>query len=118
MIEGTLLFANTTVFSPWFPRQADLLRVIAECIARYDASTTIELYTKDDGDPGDGLPVDEAVSITLAANGRQMAEWKLAPGEEGVKQLLRFRYVVTGSKANHWMLFRLLPAVWFDAVTA
>jgi hypothetical protein len=121
MIDATILFDSMTVFSPWFPRQADMLRVVAECVAINNATLEIDLYTKNAEDPGDGLPVDESVSITLNAIGRStVAEWKTVVSEEGVQQLLRFRYKVTGGRPtpNEWILFRLLPAVWFDDVTA
>ena len=120
MIDATLLFYGTTVFSPWFPRQADMLRVVAECVAVNNATLVISLYTKNVEDTGDGNPVNEAVEITLNSIGRSsVAEWKTVPPEDGVQQLLRFRYSVVGDEGapNDWILFRLLPAVWFDAVS-
>ena len=116
MIDGTLLFAGTAVFSPWFPRQADMLRVMAECIALSGASVRIDLYTKNEEDTGDGSAVDDGVYLTLGSVGRSMAEWVTTVGDPGVLQLLRFKYTVTGEGSNDWSLFRLLPAVWFDAV--
>ena len=118
MIDATFLFAGTVVYSPWFPRQADMLRVTAECVAVNNTSLEIELYTKNQEDTGDGEPVDDTVSITLSAAGRSTAEWKTVGGKEGVQQLLRFRYTVGTDPTNEWILFRLLPAVWFDAVKA
>jgi hypothetical protein len=121
MIDATLLFDSTTVYSPWFPRQADMLRVVAECVAINNATIVIDLYTKNSEDPGDGNPVDEDVSITMSGVGRSAAtEWKTVVDEKGVQQLLRFRYEVTGNGGHptEWILFRLLPAVWFDAVSA
>jgi hypothetical protein len=117
MIDATLLFKGVTVYSPWFPRQADMLRVVAECVAQNGATLTISLYTKSEEQTGDGLPVDENTTIVLASPVRNLAEWKTVASQEGVRQLLRFRYVVTGSNNNDWILFRLLPAVWFDAAT-
>lgn len=118
MIDATLLFRDTTVFSPWFPRQADMLRVVAECVAVSGATLTIELFTKDAEQTGDGVAVN-AVSIVMSEPGRSPpAEWVTVVGQPGVEQLLRFRYVVTGPLKNDWILFRLLPAVWFDAVNA
>jgi len=120
MIDATLLFAQSEtdhIYSPWFPRQADMLRVVAECVAVNGAALVVKLYTKSLSDPGDGDPVNTSVSIELNAVGRSAAtEWKTVSGQEGVQQLLRFRYTVTGESSNNWILFRLLPAVWFDAV--
>lgn len=116
MIDATLLMKGTTVYSPWFPRQADMLRVTAECVALNGATLAVSLYTKNEESTGDGLPVDAGVSIVLSSATRSTAEWKTVVMQEGVKQLLRFKYVVTGSTNNDWVLFRLLPAVWFDSV--
>ena len=120
MIDATLLMAPTTVFSPWFPRQADMLRVTAELIALSGATTLlVELFTKNAEDPGNGNPVDEGVEIQLTSVGRSTIEWKTVVSEEGVQQLLRCRYTVTtGEETQAWALFRLLPACWFDAVSA
>lgn len=115
MIDAILLMTGTTVFSPWFARQADMLRVTAQCIVTNNATITIELYTKNSEETGDGLPVDETVDIVLSTADRETEEWKTVVSQEGVQQLLRFRYVVTGDEGA-WILFRLLPAVWFDAV--
>ena len=118
MIDGTLLFAGTTVYSPWFPRQADMLRVTAECIARSNASVRIDLYTKNQEEPGDGDPVYSSTYIELGDDIRPTVEWKTESTGDGVEQLLRFKYTVTSESSNDWILFRLLPAVWFDAVNA
>ena len=117
MIDATLLFNGMTVFSPWFPRQADMLRGTAECVAVSGGAVQIQLYTKNEEDAGNGDPVDTSVYINLSSPGRTTAEWKTVVSQEGVQQLLRFRYVVTGSSDNDWILYRLLPAVWFDMVS-
>ena len=95
-----------------------MLRVTAECIALSGATLTISLYTKRSDEVGNGDPVDTGVSITLNATGKSSpTEWKTVSGLDGVQQLLRFRYEVpAGGNNNDWILFRLLPAVWFDAV--
>lgn len=116
MIDATALFNGMDLYSPWFPRQADRLRVTAECVAVLGATVQIKLYTKNVAEPGDGNPVDEGVKIVLDTEGRVTAEWKTVVSEEGVEQLLRFRYEVSGSEDYEWILFRLLPAVWFDAL--
>lgn len=117
MIDATLLFNGTIVYSPWFPRQADMLRVTAECVAVNGATLVVKLYTKNNVDVGDGDNVDSGTNITLTAAGdRIVAEWKTVGGQEGVEQLLRFQFTVTGENPTDWILFRVLPASWFDAV--
>jgi hypothetical protein len=87
-----------------------------ECIATDAATLTIDLYTKDSETSGDGDPVDTNVSISLSGAGRSTAEWKTVAMQEGVLQLLRFRFNMDENESNTWLLFRLLPAVWFDAL--
>ena len=119
MIDATTLFNSMDVYSPWFPRKADMLRVTAECVAlQGEATVTIQLYTKKYSDSGDGELVDENVEIELDAPGRVTEEWKTVVAQQGVEQLLRFRYTVSGSEDDEWVLFRLLPATWFDALDA
>lgn len=114
-----LLMRSTTEFSPWLPRQADMLRFVAECVAVDGVNLELELFTKNSNETSDGDPVEENTSIILNSPGRSAAtEWKTMPGEQGVEQLLRFRYTVTGDEGPGWILFRLLPACWFDAVVA
>lgn len=74
MIDATLLMKGTTVMSPWFPRQADMLIVTAELIAVNSATLTIKLYQKDASDPGDGTQVGSS-SIVLSSTGRTTQEW-------------------------------------------
>jgi len=119
MIDATLLMTGPPVYSPWFPRQADILRVVAECVAVNGGILVIKLYTKNIAEVGDGLPVDDSVMISLSSPGRSaVTEWKTVTSQEGVEQLLRFRYEVTGTldPDSSWILFRLLPACWFDSV--
>lgn len=121
MIDAMILFAGsspTVVFSPWFPRQADMLRVVAGCVALSGScELMLDLFSKSSEDVGDGVAVDATTHLTLSAVGiSSPTEWRTVAGQNGVEQLLRFRYTVSGSAANDWILFRLLPAVWFDAV--
>lgn len=116
MIDGQLLMRGTTVYSPWFPRQADRLIVTAELIAVEGATLSIALYTKNKDETGDGSDVDTDTTISLSSTGFGTAEWKTEAAMTGVEQLLRFRYAVTGAAAGDWALFRLLPAAWFDAI--
>ncbi len=116
MIDAILLFSGATVYGPWFSRNADMLRVAAECVARNGATLVVDLVTKDADDTGDGTDVDTGTDITLNTPGMVTGEWRSKAGQAGVEHLLRFRYTVTGANATDWILFRMLPPCWFDAV--
>jgi hypothetical protein len=120
MIDATLLFKGASVFTPWFPRQGDVVRVTAECVVVSGATLTIRLFGKNSDDPGDGTDLDSGTTIALSTPGQVSAEWKNpSPPTLGVvKQLVRFKLSVAGSNATDWILYRILPACWFDALTA
>ncbi len=119
MFDASLLFGGASVYSPWFPRAGDLLRVVAECVAVSGGTLTIRVFGKNSDDTGDGTDINSGTTIVLSSVGFSPAtEWASpSPPTTGVKQLLRFQFTVSGSGAN-WVLYRLLPAVWFDAVKA
>lgn len=114
------MFRTTAeVFSPWFPRQADVLRVTAECVAVSGARLTVRLYSKNENATTnfDGADVDALTALTLSSEGRSAAEWvSPSPPRTGVKQLLRFGFAVSGSSSTDWIRFRILGPVWFDAL--
>lgn len=47
-----------------------------------------------------------------------MNEWgPHATSPDGLLELVRYRFECSGSNDTDWILFRMLPAVWFDAVS-
>jgi hypothetical protein len=121
MIDGTLIFQGTTVFSPWFPRGGDFVTVTAELIAKSGGTLKIELFHKNANDPGDGANVDTAgtpKSITFnnpTPPVRTSTDWAKSATIAGLKELVRYKFTMTGS-GSEWMLFRMLPPVWYDKV--
>lgn len=106
------------IFSPWFVRRSDFARLTADVIA-LTTSTSLEvrLFTKSRDQVGDGTEVDAGTSIVLANAGRSTVEWGPATGG-GLRELVRYRFENTSADPNKWVVFRMLSALWFDAVRA
>jgi len=122
MFDAQLLFCGSVpgtgimVYSPWFPGGGDSLRATAELVQVNGATLKVEVFTKNTEDTGDGTNADAATNITLAATGRTTAEW--TSGTATLKELVRYRFKVTGALVSDWVLFRMLAPVWFEAVKA
>lgn len=122
MFEAQMLMATGTdcsVYSPWFARGGDNLRATLDAIKRGTAATvTVSVYTKKNEDRGDGEDADPSTSIRITGGvpERYVAEW-LAGATTGPKNLVRYKFTVTGA-AGDWILFRMLTPVWFDSVNA
>jgi len=122
MFDAQLLFPGSVpgtgimVYSPWFPRQGDSLRATAELVQVNGGTLKVEVFTKNTEDTGDGTNADAATNITLAATGRTTAEW--ISGTAALKELVRYRFKVTGALVSDWVLFRMLSPVWFNSVKA
>lgn len=122
MFDSQLLFCGSVpatgilVYSPWFPRKGDSLRATAELVQVNGGTLKVEVFSKNTEDTGDGTNADAATNITLAATGRTTAEW--TSGTATLKELVRYRFKVTGTVVSDWVLFRMLSPVWFDTVKA
>jgi len=122
MFDAQLLFPGASpgtgikVYSPWFPRQGDSLRATAELVHVNGATLKVTVFSKNTEDTGDGTNADAGTTITLAAAGRTTAEW--TSGTATLKELVRYRFEVTGTLVSDWVLFRMLAPVWFDSVRA
>ena len=124
MFEAQLLIAKSgsdvLIYSGWSSRQGDYMRATVEVVGISSANCTLQttLYSKDSEETTDGAVVDAAVVITQTATGRSTEEWGPSTGT-GLNELVRYRFKVTQSGgALEWVLFRVLPPVWFDAVKA
>lgn len=107
--------SNTTtkVYSPWFARGGDNLRVSAELVAVNGAMITVKVYSKpsDATTSLDGTlisPVTTDISLS-GSPGRDTKEYV------GLFELVRYGFECSGLTGN-WALFRALPPVWFDTV--
>jgi len=126
MFDGQLLFPGSVpatgikVYSPWFPRQADHLRATLEVVQINGATIKVELFTKNSEDVGDGSNADSGGSptnISASGTGRTTTEW-YSTGTIGLKEMVRYRFTVTGTEVSDWVLFRMLAPVWFSGVKA
>ncbi|HHK42335.1 MAG TPA: hypothetical protein ENJ50_07950 [Planctomycetaceae bacterium] len=116
MFEAQLLYGTSTVYSPWFPRSGDYFIGTLDVISLDGATLTLEVFTKNQEDSGDGVNADTSVSIRASAAGRASAEW--GPDDSGgIKELVRYKMTASGTDTQ-WVLFRILDPVWFDAVKA
>lgn len=103
--------ATVKIYSPWFERNGDNLRVSAELVAVSGATITVKVYSKASDATGDGTVVTPvSANIALNAVGRATEEYA------GLNELVRYGFECSGSTANQWVLFRMLPPVWFDTV--
>ncbi len=106
------------IFSPWFNRRSDYVRLTADLISRtVSTSLEVRLFTKERTQAGNGSEVDASTTILLSSNGRLTAEWGPATGT-GLKELVRYRFQNTSNDPTTWLVFRMLNALWFDAVRA
>ena len=127
MFEGQLLFPagpNPAVpyrlYGPWMLRRGDSVRCTVDVGAISGAPVVdIELFTKNTEDAGDGTNADAAAATVIVANaiGRQTVEW-LSAGNIALKELVRYRYTITGNAVTDWIIFRMLQPVWFDSLKA
>lgn len=116
MFEAQLLIATGTdydVYGPWMRRGGDNLRATIDVVAKDAASLSISLLTKNSEDTGDGTDADSTVTLSGSSLGRTPAEWR-SSATKGPKELIRYRFRVSGA-AGKWILFRMLPIVWWDS---
>ena len=113
MFESQILLKGATIYSPWFPRRGDNVRCTIDVSAISGATIQVNLFTKNTTDAGDGSDADAVTYITKNSTGRADNTWI------GVTQeMCRYKFTVTGSNNYDWVLFRMLPPLWFDSVKA
>jgi hypothetical protein len=101
--------SNYAVFSPWMQRGGDNVRATVDVIAKNgSAGITVSVYHKNSSETGDGL---QSGSSFQSTSGRVSAEFS------SLKELVRFKFD-PGSTTGEWVMFRMLPVIWFDGVKA
>lgn len=119
MFEAQLLQAPSTVYSPWFPRGGCSITATLDVveIEGDDTIIKVEVFTKPSEDAGPGSNADVGTDIQRSGTdgpGRSSETWA---GE--VNDLVRYKFDVTNDMGlPGWVLFRMLPPLWFDSVKA
>lgn len=117
MFEAQLLISkssNYDVYSPWFPRGGDNITATVDVIEVEGATITIRVFTKAAEDNGPGVDADNTKTLARSTTGRDDETW---PGD--CKDLVRYKFTISGGgEAGKWILFRMLPPIWFDDVEA
>jgi hypothetical protein len=119
MFDAQLLVAdaaNFDVYGPWIPREGDnaLFSVdVQELSLTGAAQFQVQLETKGHEDAGNGSaisPLQFQIAITSAGQDTQLVSGQL-------QDMVRYRFIFNDdAAAGDWVLFRMLPPIWFDAV--
>ncbi|MBK8977638.1 MAG: hypothetical protein IPM29_17145 [Planctomycetes bacterium] len=125
MIDAQLLIKASSaysLFSPWFARQGDYVRISGELVANSGSTIQIELFTKNSETVGDGQTVDSETTLALSTVGvpatQEFGPNASSNSAQGILELVRYKITITGGSAGDWAMYRLLAPVWFDAVKA
>lgn len=116
MFEAQLLIQAASaysVFSPWFPRQSDHAVFTIETVNRNGGGVNVEIFTKNSETAGNG----SNAGGTTFSSPTGAGERNESGADDDLLEMVRYKFTVTGS-AGDWILFRMLPPVWFDAVKA
>ena len=116
MFQGQLLMCSgVPVYSPWFPRGGDNLRATVELIASYNSSSniTVSVLTKNAEETTDGTAIGSTFASSGGTAGRYAGEF--TAGATALKEMVRYKFD-PGTVTSGWVLFRMLPPVWFDSV--
>jgi hypothetical protein len=111
VFEAQYLFKGDAVFSPWMPREGNVIRGTFDVLELSGVNFVIELATKNRDETGNGDL--RTAKITTATEGVKVMGWG------GLKELVRFRYSTDSGTNNYdYALFRMLTPIWYDAVKA
>jgi len=103
---GTTLFKGLTVYSQWFPRLANSATFLAQTIARSGATCTITIQSKLASDSETGNITNMGSTISCSAVGTASAH------NADLKEMVRYKYVITGTNAYDWIHFMMLEPQW------
>lgn len=125
MIIGQTILTDSngdpmTFYSPWFSRGGCGAEFVIDILNKSSAaSLELGIQTKnseDDNQTGTGGVV-TIKTQTFTASGTVLAGCDvkgalLNSSTEGLKELVRFRYILSGSGSQEWMHFRMLSPSW------
>ena len=116
MFEAQYLMTDNSsgnhFFGPWVSRAADNITYMVAIEQISGATLTVELWEKNLEDSGNGAQHTDATTGALSATGETSED------VAGVEELVRYRYTIKANEPSTlgWVLFRMLPPVWGDAV--
>jgi len=110
---GQTLFVGAEIYSAWMPREADYCVFWGELIDKSGSPTlTVTIYHKNIEDDGDGDAIGTPNNFTLSGTDTI----KSLDATAGLKEMVRFKFAVTGTSGD-WIHYRMLTPVWYDAAT-
>ena len=119
MFDAQLLIAKANggendyiVLSPWFRRQADNAVFTGEVVELDGGQVDVTVMTKNSEDAGDGTDVSGTISLGTTKGCDDEAFIGV------LEEMVRYKFTVPNGTAGNWVLFRMLPPVWFDSAEA
>ena len=111
MLLGQSVLAPTgsgaTYFGPWVPRQGNgFLATIQVLFASAGFSVVVEVQTKNEEDNDSVSSIVSLGTMTATATGLTQAKFT------GCKELMRYKYSVTGTGSLQWLHMRMNPPIW------
>jgi hypothetical protein len=114
MFEAQILISTGTgysVYSPWFVRGGDNALIELEVLQSVgDPVLTAEVATKENDAAGAGTVVGNSAQVTGTGS-------TTATQTNVLKDFVRYKFTISGD-AGDWVLFRMKPIEWFNAVGA
>lgn len=116
MFEGQYLFSDDvggiSVYSPWFARGGDNAEFTVDIIQATGAKLDIAVLTKKSEDAGDG-----GSTIASQTNINTAGRTTIS-STAGAEELVRYRFTCKADTTDvlGYVLFRMLPIVWWNAV--
>ena len=101
--------SSFSIYGPWMPRSADIIRFILDLIQVQNAKLTVELFDRTLEGTGDGTATGAAISGVTAL---QLHQADFA----GCKEMVRFKFTITlTATGTGFVAFRMLNSVWFNS---
>lgn len=117
MFDGQYIHASfgtpVVIDGPWFGRKGDMIDYTVDIADVLNATISVALIHKNTEDTGNGAATGSTIAATSTI-GRTDQEFT-----SGLKEMVRYRFTVVCEDevpGLGWILFRMLPPVWFDSL--
>jgi hypothetical protein len=111
MLIGQTLFgsaAGVNCYGPWFFRQADQATFVLELLLLSGGGCTVTVQHK----MREETDASAATLVTFATANAMGVFTKSTSAGSGMKELVRYKYLVKGGAASVWMHLRMNEPVW------